>query len=92
MNLAVGSVLASAQMSDLEGTELTFDLSASKGVGKIDESLAAGFPLDDLAGSAGAFKVLRELVARWEKASLSSAVRNRYLLSFSSKKPRLVRQ
>lgn len=83
-DLAVATILAASKVNELEGTDLAFDSAATAGrrtlTMKIDaqggtvpaddpmEEKSVG-PLDDMAGIAPLFRILRDCVSRWHKLS-----------------------
>lgn len=81
-NLAVATLLSSSHVNQLEGTDLAFDAAAGAGTGKqsagaVGDDVGAtqegeiggktAAPLDEMASSAPAFRVLRDLVTNWDK-------------------------
>lgn len=76
-NLAVATILSSSHVNQLEGTDMAFDAAnkpamrsskaGGQGDGAFSESVAA--PLDEMASSASAFRVLKELVTTWDKVA-----------------------
>lgn len=80
-NLAIATILSSAHVNQLEGTDMAFDAACNSGAtsktgrkGKRDEREGTvggrvAAPLDEMASSAPAFRVLKELVATWDKAA-----------------------
>lgn len=87
-NLAVATILSSSNVNQLEGTDLAFDAAAniaSNGTNQAIPSSKNGEttkegkiggksvgPLDEMAASAPAFRVLKELVSNWDKLASSS--------------------
>lgn len=85
-NLAIATILSSSHVNQLEGTDLAFDAAANAALQKAPNSSARGgfgeegtiggkyaAPLDEMASSAPAFRVLKDLVASWDKAASNSS-------------------
>lgn len=86
-NLAIATILSSSHVNQLEGTDLAFDAAtntSAKGLsdynsldGKISKEGTIGgkkaAPLDEMASSAPAFRVLKDLVANWDKVSANQS-------------------
>lgn len=85
-NLAIATILSSAHVNQLEGTDLAFDAAANAALQRARKAVADGdiakegtlagknaAPLDEMASSAPAFRVLKDLVSSWDKASSNAA-------------------
>lgn len=85
-NLAIATILSSSVVNQLEGTDMAFDAAsgtASKGgleggqdgahVSKSGASKSMA-PLDEMASSAPAFRVLKDLVVMWDKAASTESM------------------
>lgn len=77
-NLAIATILSSSQVNQIEGTDMAFDAvnsgassKRSDGIVPITENTeangASASPLDEMASSAPAFRVLKDLVSTWDK-------------------------
>ncbi|CDF35655.1 unnamed protein product [Chondrus crispus] len=84
-NLTIATILSSSHVNQLEGTDLAFD-AAANGVAKVaknsknfggesgKEGTIGGRKaalLDEMAASAPAFRIIKDLVASWDKAASS---------------------
>lgn len=79
-NLAIATILSSSHVNQLEGTDMAFDAAnctVSNAVksntphqnSNIQKLMSNSAPLDEMASSAPAFRVLKELVSTWDKAA-----------------------
>lgn len=81
-NLAVATILSSSHVNQLEGTDMAFDAAANSSTarkyvaggedveGTLGGRIAA--PLDEMASSAPAFRVMKDLVTTWDKVANNS--------------------
>lgn len=82
-NLTVATILSSSHVNQLEGTDMAFDAAnsatarkyvpgAEDSEGTIGGRIAA--PLDEMASSAPAFRVMKDLVTTWDKVANNESV------------------
>ena len=79
-NLPIASILSSSYVNQLEGTDLAFDAAATSGIKSVSDEQGTNVakvtvggkavaPLDEMASSASAFKVLKDLVSNLDEVA-----------------------